>query len=223
MKPIVPRSDDAPADAHRHPVLPGELLAEFVRLGPTRVFPKGTLVLTEGEPAESLYVIQEGRLRVFVADEDGREVQLNLLGPGEYLGEMMLDGQTRSASAIAMTPVRLTMIRRADFERILGERPDIAFELIQSLIFRVRLLSRSVQGLVSLDVYGRIARLFAELAQPVDGRRVIPGRLSQQKIADQVGASRSMVNRILKDLSEGGYISVTRGQVELLRELPRRW
>jgi CRP/FNR family transcriptional regulator, cyclic AMP receptor protein len=228
MKPIVPRAGDAHADAHRHPVLPADLLdgfirLGFIRLGQTRSFAKGTIVVTEGEPAEVLYVVQEGWLRVFVADEQGREVQLNVLGPGEYVGEMMLDGHIRSASVKATTPVRLTMVRRADFEQILGERPDIAFQLIQSLIYRVRLLSRNVQGLVSLDVYGRIARMFGERATLVDGRRVVPGRLSQQKIADEVGASRSMVNRILKDLSEGGYISVSKAEVTLLRELPKRW
>jgi CRP/FNR family cyclic AMP-dependent transcriptional regulator len=224
MKPIVPRSDDSHADVHRHPALPDDLLREFVRRGPTRVFPKGTLVMTEGEPAEVLYVIQEGTLRVFASDDEGREVQLNLLGPGEYVGEMMLDGHVRSASVKALTAVKLTMIRRQEFEQILGERPDIAFLLIQSLIHRVRLLSRNVQGLVSLDVYGRIARLFNELAVPgEDGVRAIRGQLSQQKIADQVGASRSMVNRILKDLVEGGYVRVGKGEVVLVRELPRRW
>jgi CRP/FNR family cyclic AMP-dependent transcriptional regulator len=208
------------------PVLPPELLAEFVRLGTTRSFPKGTIVVTEGEPAEVLYVVQEGQLRVYAGGDDGadREVELNVLGPGEYLGELLLDGHVRSASARTLTPSRLTMIRRADFERILGERPDIAFQLIQSLIHRVRLLSRNVQGLVAMDVYGRIVRLFGELSEPDgDGRRVIRGRLSQQKIADRVGASRSMVNRILKDLSDGGYLTVGADEMVLRRELPRRW
>jgi CRP/FNR family cyclic AMP-dependent transcriptional regulator len=223
MKMIVPRSDDAHAHAHRHPTLPHELLAEFMRLGTTRVFTKNTIVVTEGEPAEVLYVVQEGTLRVYVSDESGREVELNRLGPGDYLGELMLDGHTRSASVKAITAARLTMIRRAEFEKILGERPDIAFLLIQSLIHRVRLLSRNVQSLVSMDVYGRMARLFTEMARPVDGRQVIKGRLSQQQIADRVGASRSMVNRILQDLIEGGYLQVSKDEMVLLRELPKRW
>jgi CRP/FNR family cyclic AMP-dependent transcriptional regulator len=215
--------DDSAAGARRQPTLPPELLAEFVRLGQTRVFPKGTIVVTEGEPAEVLYVIQEGRLRVFVSDEAGKEVVLNMLGPGEYLGELMLDGHTRSASVKTLVPSRLTMIRRDDFERILGERPDIAFQLIQSLIHRVRLLSRNVQNLVSMDVYGRIVRMFEERSTPSGTERVIDGRLSQQQIADHVGASRSMVNRILQDLTKGGYISVTREGIVLHRELPRQW
>lgn len=203
--------------------LPASLLEELVRLGPVRQFAKGAIVVTEGEPALSMYVIQQGRLRVYVSDDEGREVELNVLGPGEYFGELMLDGQTRSASVIALTPARLTMIGRAEFERTLLQRPDIAFHVIQHLIQRVRALSRNVQGLVSKDVYGRVAQLFNELAREQGGVRVVPGPLSQQAIADRVGASRSMINRILQDLAAGGYIEVSREGIVLKKPLPRHW
>ena len=111
--------------------------------------PKGTLVVTEGEPALSMYVVLEGSLRVFVGNEDGREVQLNRIGPGSYFGELMLDGESRSASVQAMTKARLYMITRDAFRRRLAEQPELAFHVIQTLIHRVRALSRSVQGLVS--------------------------------------------------------------------------
>jgi CRP/FNR family cyclic AMP-dependent transcriptional regulator len=203
--------------------LPSELLDELVRLGPVRSFAKGAIVVTEGEPALSMYVIREGKLRVFVSDDEGHEVELNVLGPGEYFGELMLDGQTRSASVIALTPARLTMIARPEFERILVQRPDLAFHVIQHLIQRVRALSRNVQGLASKDVYGRVAQLFAELAREEDGVRFVPGPLSQQAIASRVGASRSMINRILQDLSAGGYVSVSRERIVLLKPLPKHW
>ena len=208
--------------ANPHPVLPPELLAEFVRLGHSRSFPKNTIVVLEGEPAQGLYVIQEGRLRVYSSDDEGHEVELNELGPGEFFGELMLGSPVRAASVKTLTPSRLAMIRREEFERILAARPDIAFIVIQTLIHRVLLLSKSVQNLVSMDVYGRVARLLAEQAQHVDGRDVVPG-FSQQAIADRVGASRSMVNRILKDLTAGGYISVARQQIVLHRALPKHW
>lgn len=203
--------------------LPPSLLEELVRLGPVRSYPKGAVIVTEGEPALSMYVIQQGRLKVYVAGDDGRQVELNVLGPGEYFGELMLDGQVRSASVIALTPARLTMIGRADFERTLRQRPDIAFHVIQHLIQRVRALSRNVQGLASKDVYGRIVQLFDELARDEDGARIVPGPLSQQAIADRVGASRSMVNRILQDLSAGGYVQVSRDRIVLNKPLPRHW
>ena len=203
--------------------LPPSLLEELVRLGPARHYPKGSIIVTDGEPALSMYVIQQGRLRVYVSGDDAREVELNVLGAGEYFGELMLDGQVRSASVIALTPARLTMIGRADFERTLMQRPDIAFHVIQHLIQRVRALSRNVQGLASKDVYGRIVQLFNELARDEGGARVVPGPLSQQAIADRVGASRSMVNRILQDLTAGGNVQVSRERIVLIKPLPRHW
>jgi len=203
--------------------LPVELLDALAALGHTRGYAKGTIVVTEGEPALSMYLIHEGQLRVFVSDEEGREVELNTMGPGEYFGELMLGSQVRTATVQTTTRTKLTMITRAEFEQALGERPSLAFHVIQHLIDRVRQLSRSVQGLVSMDVYGRVARLFTELARDEDGLRVVPGPLSQQKIADRVGASRSMINRILQDLAAGGYIETSRERIVLRKPLPKRW
>jgi CRP/FNR family cyclic AMP-dependent transcriptional regulator len=203
--------------------LPAELLDALAALGHTRAYPKGTIVVTEGEPALSMYLVHEGQMRVFVSDEDGREVELNVIGPGEYFGELMLGSQVRTATVQTTTRAKLTMITRAEFEQALGERPSLAFHVIQHLIDRVRQLSRNVQGLVSMDVYGRVARLFTELARDEGGLRVVPGPLSQQKIADRVGASRSMINRILQDLAAGGYIETSRERIVLRKPLPKRW
>ncbi len=203
--------------------LPAPLLDELARLGHTRLHAKGALVVSEGEPALSMYLIHEGQLRVFVSDDEGREVELNLLGAGEYFGELMLGSQVRTASVQVVQRARLSMITRSQFEAALAARPDLAFHVIQHLIERVRALSRSVQGLVSMDVYGRVVRLFGELAQEAQGQRFVPGPMSQQKIADRVGASRSMINRILQELGAGGYIEVARERIALLKPLPKRW
>jgi len=203
--------------------LPQELLEALARLGHTRAYAKGTIVVTEGEPALSMYLVHEGQMRVFVSDEDGKEVELNTIGPGEYFGELMLGSQVRTATVQTMTKARLTMVTRAEFEQALAAQPALAFHVIQHLIDRVRQLSRNVQGLVSMDVYGRVARLFGELAREENGVRVVPGPLSQQKIADRVGASRSMINRILQDLAAGGYIEASRERIVLRKPLPKRW
>jgi CRP/FNR family cyclic AMP-dependent transcriptional regulator len=203
--------------------LPVELLEALATLGHARGYAKGTIVVTEGEPALSMYLIHEGQLRVYVSDEEGREVELNTLGPGEYFGELMLGSQVRTATVQTTSRAKLTMITRAEFEQALGERPGLAFHVIQHLIDRVRQLSRNVQGLVSMDVYGRVARLFSELARDENGLRVVPGPLSQQKIADRVGASRSMINRILQDLAAGGYIETSRERIVLRKPLPKHW
>jgi CRP/FNR family cyclic AMP-dependent transcriptional regulator len=218
---------DAAAQHNQSPtsasVLPAALLEALALLGHTRAYAKGTIVVSEGEPALSMYLIHEGHLRVFVSDEEGKEVELNVMGAGEYFGELMLGSQVRTATVQTMSRARLTMVTRAEFEQALAAQPTLAFHVIQHLIDRVRQLSRNVQGLVSMDVYGRVARLFNELARDDGSQRVVPGPLSQQKIADRVGASRSMINRILQDLAAGGYIEASRERIVLRKPLPKRW
>jgi CRP/FNR family cyclic AMP-dependent transcriptional regulator len=217
-----------PVNAARSPAigaaaaLPQELLEEFARLGTTRSFPKNAVVVVEGEPADAMYLVLEGSLMVYVGDDSGKLVELTRLGPGHYFGELMLGSEVRTASVKTLTPVRLSMIRRAEFEAILRQRPDLAFHVIQTLIARVRTLTENVRGLALMDVYGRVARLLLESAQEIDGRRIVRG-MSQQAIAERVGASRSMINRILQDLAAGGYVAAGRAEIELKKGLPKRW
>jgi CRP/FNR family cyclic AMP-dependent transcriptional regulator len=202
--------------------LPHELLEEFVRQGVVRSHRKNTMIVVTGEPAEALYLVMEGTLLVYLDDESGRVAELRRLGPGEYFGELMLGGRVRTASVRTLTAAKLCVVRRSDFEAILGRRPDLAFHVIQTLIERFRSLTDNVRGLALMDVYGRVARLLNEsVRHDADGRGIVD--LSQQAIAERIGASRAMVNRILQDLVAGGYIATTRGRVEFLRTLPPRW
>ena len=209
-------------DLARTPVLSQELLTELIRTAQRKTFPRNTIVVLEGDIAETLYVILEGSVRVYVADDGGKEAELNVMGPGEYFGELMLGSQRRTASVKTLTPARLCVVQRPDFERVLADRPDIAFHVIHTLIHRIRVLTNSVSNLALMDVYGRVAQLFTESSREQDGRRIAPA-MSQQKIADRVGASRSMINRILKDLTTGGYIRVGKTEIVLLKALPKRW
>lgn len=215
-------TDSHAATAAGPSALPPELFEEILRYGSARSFPKNAVIVVEGEPAEAMYLILEGTLMVYVDDESGKVAELNRLGPGQYFGELMLGSAVRTASVKTMTPARLCMIRRGEFERLFAERPDIAFHVVQTLIARVRLLTESVRGLALMDVYGRVARLLLDSAEEADGRRVVRG-MSQQAIAERVGASRSMINRILQDLGTGGYIVATRGEIELKKGLPKHW
>jgi CRP/FNR family cyclic AMP-dependent transcriptional regulator len=216
------KADPPPSDGAAAPPLPPALLEEFVRQGIPRSFRKNTIVVIAGEPAEALYLVLEGNLLVYLDDESGRVAELRRLGPGEYFGELMLGGHVRTASVKTLTAARLCVVRRVEFERILSNRPDLAFHVIQTLIERVRNLTDNVRGLALMDVYGRVARLLNESARAgVDEHPVVD--LSQQAIAERVGASRSMVNRILQDLVAGGYIAASRGRIEMLKALPPRW
>lgn len=200
-----------------------DLLTELARMGETRTWEPGATVVSEGDAADCMYLIHEGQLRAFVAGSGGRVVELNTLGPGELFGELMLDGERRSATVQATTRARLTRVTRAQAERALAQQPELALQLVQRLVHRVRALTRTVSALASSDVYSRLVGLFDALAVDVAGQRVVRGPLSQQRIAERVGASKAMINRLLHDLAEGGYIDVSRERIVLLKRLPPRW
>jgi CRP/FNR family cyclic AMP-dependent transcriptional regulator len=198
-----------------------ETLAQSARL---RTFQHGAIVVSEGDDAHGLFVVQSGSLKCFLMDENGREVTLSLLGPGEYFGELaLIDEAPRSASVLALERSELLQIQRPVFLALLDENPACVRVLLKNLATRVRSLTDNVRALALVDVFGRIARLFDSLAVMRDGVPVIEQRLTQQEIANLVGASREMVNRILRDLAVGGYISIENHQIVLRRKLPARW
>lgn len=188
-----------------------------------RSSPKQTVIVNEGDPADALYIIVSGRVKVFAADAEGREIVLLTQGPGEYFGEMMLDEGPRSASVMTLEASTFLVIPKASLREFLVQNPAFAVRLIEKLIHRVRSATASIKSLALMDVYGRVARLLLELADERDGSWVISERLTQQDIASRVGASREMVSRILKDLADGGYIAVQRDCIIVNRKLPTRW
>lgn len=129
----------------------------LARLGPVRTYPKNTVVFQEGDRSDQLYVVLSGKLKVFLADSDGREVIVDILGPQQYFGELALDGRPRSASVMTLEASKLAIVQRDDFKRFLADNPEAAFGLIVTLIGRARNLTRAVGGMGLLDVYGRVA------------------------------------------------------------------
>lgn len=200
-----------------------EILTELAKLGETRTWEPGTAVVTEGDVADCMYIVHSGELRAVIAGDGGRTVELNTLRPGELFGELMLSGERRAATVEVTVRARLTRVTRPEVERALASQPDLAFHLIQRLVERVRTLTNTVGRLASVDVYGRLVGLFDALAVESGGQRVVPGPLSQTRIAERLGASRAMVNRLLQDLARGGYIAVSREHIVLLKKLPPRW
>lgn len=186
-------------------------------------FPKHAVIVNEGDRSDSIFIIRSGRVKVFLHGKDGREVVLNVQGPGEYFGELVLDEGPRSASVMTLEPSKFFVISRADFRRFLSAHPEFAMKLINRLMQRVRALTENVGNLALLDVYGRVARLLLELAVEQDGKLVVTERLTQKDIADRVGASREMVSRIFKDLVAGGYIEVDHRRITVNKDLPQRW
>ncbi|MEO7728818.1 MAG: Crp/Fnr family transcriptional regulator [Burkholderiales bacterium] len=189
----------------------------------TRAYPKNTVILNEGDQTDSLYIIVSGKVKVFLANEEGKEIILDTQGPGEYFGEMVLDEGPRSASVMTLEPCRFQLIPQDDVKALLRSHPDFAMHLIRKLIHRGRVLTEHVKSLALQNVYGRFAKLLNELAVTQDGKRQIPEKLSQQDMANRIGASREMINRIVKDLTTGGYISIENQHIVLYKPLPANW
>jgi CRP/FNR family cyclic AMP-dependent transcriptional regulator len=199
-------------------------LDSISKLAVTRSFPKNTMIICEGDHSDSLYAILSGKVKIFLSDEDGKEVTLNLQGAGEYFGELaLLDEAPRSASVMTVDDTKLTIISKQAFEKCMQDNSAIALKVMKGLARRLRDLTENVRSLALMDVYGRVARMLLDMAEEKDNKLVIPQKLTQRDIASMVGASREMVSRILRDLTTGGYISIDNKIITINERLPSGW
>ncbi len=212
-----------PADADPFAPLAEASLREIARSGVVRQFPKRTVLIREGDTGDSLYIILAGRVKVYASNAGGREVVIDFHGAGEYVGEMSLDGAARSASVITVEPTTCAVVNRGQFRDFIVANPDFALHLVEKLIHRARVATDNVKSLALSDVYGRLTRLLNALATEVDGRLAVRERLTQQSIADRVGASRDMIGKLMKDLTAGGYLAIEGRQINILKKLPLGW
>lgn len=187
--------------------------------GVMRSYRKGTLLIEEGTQGDSIYLIVAGRLRAFAADARGREVTYGIYGPGEYVGEMSLDGGPRSANVMTESAAQCVLVTRASLLAHIADNPDFALELLTKVIRRARATTLSTKQLALNDVYGRLKSLIESC-----GSEAEPLRLTHQAMAQRLGCSREMVSKLMKDLELGGYLArISNGCYQLLRPLPARW
>jgi CRP/FNR family cyclic AMP-dependent transcriptional regulator len=213
---------DAPSPAQLT-AIPDAFVKKLASLGRLRTYPKNTVFITEGDQSDSVFVVITGKVKVFVADTEGHEMILDTHGPGEYVGEMAMDGNPRSASCMTLEPTTFAVVARDPIREAIRANPDFALDMIAKVIDRARLATDNVKHLALLDVYGRVARLLLNMAVETDGKLAIPDKLTQQEIAERVGASRDMVSRIFRDLTQGGYITVENRMITINKKPPARW
>jgi CRP/FNR family transcriptional regulator, cyclic AMP receptor protein len=188
-------------------------IASLGRLTSRRRFPKDTVVFFENEEGDSFFMILEGRIKVTILGDDGREVILSMLGAGDFFGEMaLLDNEPRSATAIAVEETELLSLHRTDFQTVLTDNRSINVALIKVLTARLRRANHQISTLALLDVYGRVARVIVDMARE-EGRRLRDGRIAfrratHQEIANRIGTTRETVTRMLKDLERQGLIHI---------------
>ena len=176
-------------------------------------FERGEVVLLEGEPAEALFLVVSGVVKVFKTSVEGKEQILNLVRPGEsFNGVPLFDDGLNPASAEAMGPVVLYGIRKDDLHAILEDYPQVAMNIIKELAGRVRQLVSLVEDLSFKHVIGRVAKILLESAG--DGTSPRP-RLTQQEMAAMAGTAREVVARSLKALEEEGAIRLERHRITI--------
>lgn len=191
-------------------------IADLVR---ERRQPKGSLILTQGDEGEALFLIRSGQVKVTIVAEDGREVILSVLGPGSFFGEMaLIDDEPRSAHVFAMQESVLLVLRREDFRARLARSPELAIALLRELSRRLRRADDTITSLMLLDVSGRVAHLLLELAREEGGDQntVITRRLTHAAIGQMVGASRETVSRTMRNLVLRNVVAVSRKGITLL-------
>lgn len=203
--------------------LDGDAIDEIERVAVRKSYRRNTIIIEQGDDASTLFLLIEGRVKVFLVGDDGREMVFGERGPGSYVGELaLLAGGKRSASVQTLEDSDFLVLTRDSFNQIVTSQPSIALSLLRDLAKRTCDLSDEMGALALLDVYGRIRKLIQSHAVEQDGR-LITERLTHQDIADRVGSSREMVSKILKDLRSGGYIEIDKKRIEVLRPLPERW
>lgn len=188
-----------------------------------RTFPKNAIIINEGDDSDSVYFILSGKVRIFLSDDDGDEIVMSTLRMGDYFGEMALEPGSRSASVMSVEQCKLAVVRMADFRTFLAQHSDFLFSLMGKLIRRSRVVMRNLKSIALLDVYGRLAQLLSDLAEDVDGVKVITEPLTQQEIANRIGCSREMVSKVMRDLTAGGYVELSRTSITIKRPLPASW
>lgn len=220
----MPRSPNSAASPLATPPALPDALAELTARAAVRRYRKNALLIQEGDQGDTLFIIVSGRLRAFSMGDKEREITYGVYGPGEYIGEMSLDGGPRSASVIALEASVCAVVARSTLEAFIAERPAFAFELLAKVIRRARAATLNARQLALNDVYGRLRLLLESLAvQRADGTRHITERLTHKDMSNRLGCSREMVSRLTKDLERGQLLVMTDQGMDLAATLPMRW
>ena len=186
-----------------------------------RAIEKGEVILRQGDIADSIYIIVAGQVKIYMTDEhdSNREVIVNTLGAGDFFGEIPLfDQESRSASVAALERTHVKTLSYTAFQKAIEQSPDIARKLMATMAARLRHADRQIGTLALMNISSRVSRTLLELAIMSNGHRVVGEPFTQKDLDGMVGASREMVNRTLKSLTDQGYIAVQRKSITILNE-----
>ncbi len=204
--------------------LSDEVLITLAERAKSVKFPKQTMIVTEGDETSSLYIMLSGKVRVFSSDDKSKEVTLLVQEPGSYFGEIaLLSDEPRSASVVSLEKTTCAVISKSDFINWLMNYPEVAITLLGVLSEKIRHLTDKVRQMALSNVYERTVKALEGLAVVEGNVRMIHNRPTQQDLASMVGASREMINKIMHELTKGGYITLEEKSLIINKKLPSSW
>jgi CRP/FNR family cyclic AMP-dependent transcriptional regulator len=201
----------------QQPLTPDLLL--LAALGKQKNFKKGALIFKDGDNGDGFYILLEGRVRAFGSAISGKEITYGYMTAGEYFGELTLDGGNRSANVEAMEPSKCAIVTNAQLEAFMQEHPRFSTEMLHTVIRRARQSTDNARNIALMDVYSRLKRAIEKITPEIN----IGISITHSELAADVGASREMVSKLLKDLEVGGYVKMQNRQLSRLKALPERW
>ncbi|WP_019866335.1 Crp/Fnr family transcriptional regulator [Methylovulum miyakonense] len=191
-------------------LLPDDAIESLALKAKCCTFPKHTIIITEKDETDSLYIIVSGKVRIFTSDNTGREVTLMTQDSGSYFGELALLGnEPRSASVITLEKTVCGIISKTDFKVWLTEHPDVTLNLLNDMSEKIRQLTQSVKNLALSNVHERTVQVLYKLAcKDQNGNLIIYDRPTQLELASMIGASREMINKVLRELERKGHVEI---------------
>ena len=188
-----------------------------------RSFAKGHTILYGDDPGTTLFVIASGSVKIVVVAEDGREHILGILNERDFFGEMsLLDGEPRSASAVARDGATVLSISREDFQGVLRRNPDISLKILTTICQRLRHTDRHLEALAFLSAPGRVARVLLDMGRDQGEKTahgtVIRTRMTRQELASIAGTTRETLTRVLMEFQEDGLVDIDRDTLTVRKE-----
>lgn len=183
--------------------------------------PRGTILFSEGDPGDSLYIVLTGKVKLGRRSSDGRENLVAIMGPSDEFGELSLfDPGPRTATAVVVTDARIAILPKDALVRWVSARPEIALQIMRVIARRLRRTNTMLADLIFVDVPGRVAKQLLQLAQrfgSIDGGQLrVTHDLTQEELAQLVGASRETVNKALADFASRGWLRLEGKSVVIL-------
>ena len=171
-----------------------EIVHDISQLLHYRQLPKKSQIVVEGDPSHGMYFILEGRVKVYLDDNSGKEIVVNIHEKGQFFGELgLIEGIPRTASVMTLEETRLGVLNENEFKKLMADHPAFSLKLMHNLVSRLREATETIRKLGLMDVYRRIVVTFLNMAEEQDGRWIIREKLTQQNIASRVGAEEGCI------------------------------